>query len=148
MCKFLARYYIRSNQELTHGQSAECRAPSAGPKSGLRNGSDRRGKMLALTIVIQATGLSLKTSTKCWDPPASQTVSRLSAASAKRSFQRPIVITGIYISTQIMDNRECAELEAELELRLNRYLMAKAFAERVGAVWPLDFRGGGGNGYC
>jgi hypothetical protein len=46
-----------------------------------------------------------------------------------------------------MDNRECAELEAELELRLNRYLMAKAFAERVGAVWPLDFRGGGGNGH-
>lgn len=40
-----------------------------------------------------------------------------------------------------LDNRGCAELETELELRLNRYLVAKAFAERVGAVWPLDYSG-------
>jgi hypothetical protein len=39
----------------------------------------------------------------------------------------------------MMDNRERAELKAELELRVNRYLMAKAFAERVHAVWPLEF---------
>lgn len=40
---------------------------------------------------------------------------------------------------KMLDNRECGEPEAELELQL--YLMTKAFAERVGVVWPLDFSG-------
>jgi hypothetical protein len=40
---------------------------------------------------------------------------------------------------KMMDNRERAELKAELERRVNRYLMAKDFAERVHAVWPLEF---------
>jgi hypothetical protein len=40
---------------------------------------------------------------------------------------------------KMMDNRERAKLKANLELRVNRYLMAKDFAERVHAVWPLEF---------
>jgi hypothetical protein len=40
---------------------------------------------------------------------------------------------------KMMDNQERAKLKANLELRVNRYLMAKDFAERVHAVWPLEF---------
>jgi hypothetical protein len=39
----------------------------------------------------------------------------------------------------MMDNRERAKRTASLELRVNHYLMAKDFAERVHAVWPLEF---------